>query len=75
MLLLQALLAVRPELRAAGEWKQRVQQVHDTWANKLYIRDRDMTPGKWLYKVTQRWQLANDGSMLMTWRPWCWALV
>lgn len=43
--MLQALLAVRPGLPDADMWKQRVQQIHNTWAHKLYTRDRDITPG------------------------------
>ena len=43
--MLQALLAVRPGLPGADVWKQRVQQIHNTWAHKLYTRDRDITPG------------------------------
>jgi hypothetical protein len=43
---LQGLLAVRPELPDADIWSRRVQQVHETWAHKLYTRDRDITPGE-----------------------------
>lgn len=43
---IQALLAVRPELPDADVWRRRVQQVHETWAHKLYTRDRDITPGE-----------------------------
>jgi hypothetical protein len=42
----QALLAVKPGLPDVDVWRQRVQQIHHTWAHKLYTRDRDITPGE-----------------------------
>jgi len=41
----QALLAVRPEMPRADVWRQRVQEIHETWAEQLSTRDRDITPG------------------------------
>lgn len=44
--LLQALLGTQLELPDADLWAARVQQIHDTWADNLYTRDRDITPGE-----------------------------
>jgi hypothetical protein len=41
---LQALLGTQLELPDADLWAARVQQIHDTWADNLYTRDRDITP-------------------------------
>jgi hypothetical protein len=51
----QALLAVRPDLPGAARWQQRIQQIHETWADQLYTRDRDITPGEHMYQ----WQSAD----------------
>lgn len=44
--LLQALLGTQLELPDADLWVARVQQIHDCWADNLYTRDRDITPGE-----------------------------
>jgi len=33
---------VNPE--AGATWKERVEKLHDYWSNRLYTRDRDITP-------------------------------
>ena len=35
-------LQVNPQ--AGAEWRQRVLELHESWAGQLYTRDRDITP-------------------------------